>query len=314
MFAAALREEPTNDNKTLLWVTNRSGLFSQFFQLRQMVRYAHRFKRHLVIGNFTSLHFRETTNLCDVFDLPSTIGCDKESLSAEDGNRTLASCLTSFSAKAFRTNNMTKLCFKGYLFGSRGLVSDQKRVHLVEGHPKIRFRERYLQLFDEHVQPRLNALTRGAPYTVVHWRRGDQLTTRCKRHWVGLKDTSSNCRSAAEFIADVRASLGSNRETVLVATNERNESSLSVLRRAEGFKILSELLLQPPRRPLSEIDEFVLEALVMLRAPSLLTSGISTINDLVESARKEQGRTYCLKTVDDQDLNWCTLNRRKTQT
>lgn len=305
-FVQSLREAQTN--KTLLWLTNKSGLFSQFFQLRQMVRYAHRYKRRLVIANFSSSHFSgETNSLCDVFSLPLTISCDKgTSMSAEERNQTLASCLTSFSSRAFRANNATSLCYKGATFGSRGLVSDHKRLQLIAGEPKIRFNKRYLQLYDEHVQPRLPTKH---TYTVAHWRRGDQLTTRCKRSWVGLKDTSVNCRSAGEFIADVRGSLGgNNRETILVATNEHNESSLSVLRRAEGFYILSELLRatsETKSKKLTEIDEFVLETLVMLRAPSLLTSGISTINDLIESARKENRQSYCKK--KDQDLNWCTI-------
>ena len=294
-------------NNTLLWIPNKSGLFSQFFQLRQMVRHAHRYNRRLVVANFTSSHFADALSLCNIFDLPAAITCDKMRLNPER-NRTLSTCHTSFSARVFR-GNASSLCYKGYLFGKKGLVTEHKRLLLITGEPKVRLRPKYALLYSQHVEPRLAALAQQGPYTVVHWRRGDQLWTRCKKHWVGLKDTSANCRNAEDFVAEIRGGLGGNRsEIVFVATNERNESSLAVLRAVRGFYVFSEVLkAQAPQ--LSELDAFVLEALAMLRAPTLLSMGISTINDLVEADRAARGLSYCSKS-DDPDLNWCTLRSR----
>jgi hypothetical protein len=65
-------------------------------------------------------------------------------------------------------------------------------------------------------------------FITLHWRRGDQLTTRCSaksKEFITQKDTSVNCHSVKEFI-DVTKSLFEREKisnaAVFVATNENS--------------------------------------------------------------------------------------------
>lgn len=92
--------------------------------------------------------------------------------------------------------------------------------------------------------------------------------------------------------------------TVLVATNEANKSSLLHLRTTggpTGFLILSDLL---EVFRLSNMDLFILETMFMLKSPSFLSFGVSSINDYVESERSLRGMSHCL-IANDPDRNWC---------
>jgi len=60
-----------------------------------------------------------------------------------------------------------------------------------------------------------------------------------------------------------------------------------------------------------ELEEFLLEALAMLNGPVLLTVGVSTVNDLLESARKAEGRSFCTRAHDEVE-SWCTLVKAST--
>jgi hypothetical protein len=60
-----------------------------------------------------------------------------------------------------------------------------------------------------------------------------------------------------------------------------------------------------------ELEEFLLEALAMLNGPVLLSVGVSTVNDLLESARKAEGRSFCTRAHDEVE-SWCTLVKAST--
>ncbi|KAJ1429652.1 hypothetical protein B484DRAFT_419051 [Ochromonadaceae sp. CCMP2298] len=109
-------------------------------------------------------------------------------------------------------------------------------------------------------------------YTVVHWRRGDQVT-RCSKRL----DTSVNCLPAPHLIAAVRRL--SNDSIVYVATNEQESGQLQLLREA-GFLTFEDVL--------------AVEVSLMLAAPTFLAWGVSEIDDVVESERQRGGRTYCV--------------------
>ena len=300
--------------RTLLWVSRPSGLFSQFLQLREMLGRARQYKRHLLVANFTSTHFRNASmSLCDVFNLTSvqkTVTC----YTGVVRNSSEVPCRNSlFSySKEFRSQNVTNACFSGLLFGSRGKISEQKRLGLMAAPPRLSFASRYMQTFTNHISPRLPVNA-----TVVHWRRGDQLATRCRKGWVGLKDTSVNCANASALVRDVRANEGGNLgEAVLVATNEQDEAVLAELRAARGFTVLGDVLRGwAGARGIDGFDAFVYEALAMLHAPVLITLGISTINDIIESARRDllPRRPYCTRASSERDkesMSWCHLRAK----
>lgn len=315
----------SSEGKQLLWLSNQSGLFSQFLQLRQMVRHAARFNRQLVVANFSSTHFNHSLSLCDVFVLPKSITCNY----TRPDNSTVSSCLTSLSTVGSRVlkSNRSFVCFKGYLWGKKGHIPPNKRLQLMISPPRLSFQQKYQLSYQTRIFPVLpnsNGL-----YTVVHWRRGDQLTSRCREQWVGLKDSSTNCANVSTFISDIRSHPGGDQnQVIIVATNERNKSVLDYLRSASGFHVLDDIVdssavLQGssrvigisvdksssmPRPSGSELDRFVIESIVMLHAPVLVTLGISTINDLIESERQQRGLQYCTRTGSDE--SWCGIRDR----
>ena len=94
-------------------------------------------------------------------------------------------------------------------------------------------------------------------YTVVHWRRGDQLSSRCRQG----KDSSVNCKSAADLVAMVRNH--SHDSLVYVATNEpANSTELEVLRSA-SFKLYSDSQFELPGYEYESLNAFVLEVSVV---------------------------------------------------
>ena len=319
-IAAARLSLVSAEGEEVLWISNPSGVFSQFLQLRQMLRNAERHKLgRVVLSNFTSTHFNTSHSLCDMFDLARSVVCNISAVT----NVTLSTCLKTMiglgskRAKAAKLNS-TSMCFRGQVFGSKGTISKTKRLQLMAWRPKLAFAPRYVSLYRKRLQPLLISRGGGKNYTVVHWRRGDQLSSRCKSSWGGLRDTTVNCAGAREFLADVRSHPGGDRgQRLFLATNERDATVLAELRRAEGVTLLSDLItsiLGPHPGPASsaaaldarELEEFLLEALAMLYGPVLLTIGVSTVNDLLESTRKAEGRSYCTRTHDEVD-SWCAL-------
>eukprot|EP01033_Poteriospumella_lacustris_P015471 gene15471-11065_t len=81
------------------------------------------------------------------------------------------------------------------------------------------------------------------PFIVVHWRRGDQLETRCDDNFDGNRDLSPNCAGIDEFLLHLHHErIRFPPETrFLIATNEGNPDILRVLRRHQ-YIILSDLL------------------------------------------------------------------------
>ena len=130
---------------------------------------------------------------------------------------------------------------------------------------------------------------------VIHWRRGDQLTTRCTSKWGGLKDHSINCRSVDELIYDIKYFVSfypiRNYTNILIATNEKNLTILNKLRNNQ-FIIISDLInsfkICENDKVLSSLDEFIIESQFMLYAKTFISYGISQINDVIEYERKQR--------------------------
>jgi hypothetical protein len=122
----------------------------------------------------------------------------------------------------------------------------------------------------DEFEKKLNASKVGS-FTVVHWRRGDQLSSRCSS---GV-DVTVNCGSAEDLVKRVRSV--SDDKVVYVATNElQNSKEMKSLRRM-GFLTFSDIKLNN----FVEIDPFhgvVLEVALMLRASTFLGWGVSEIS------------------------------------
>lgn len=102
-------------------------------------------------------------------------------------------------------------------------------------------------------------------YTVVHWRRGDQLEARCAKH----KDKSVNCDSATDLIKMVKDTANSD-GVVYIATNEAAGSTEMQILRSAGFKVFADAKMDN----LSVIETLMVEVALMLEATTFLAWGV----------------------------------------
>jgi hypothetical protein len=111
--------------------------------------------------------------------------------------------------------------------------------------PTISFSEKYRFLYSQVISKLKQHTVHhwGDISIIIHWRRGDQLWSRC-----GFTDKSVNCKNVAEFIQEVnhiiklKASTMSNhykeKLVVYISTNERDKFALQQIEYA-GFKTVN---------------------------------------------------------------------------
>ena len=118
----------------------------------------------------------------------------------------------------------------------------------------------------------------------MHWRRGDQLTTRCKIR----QDVSVNCQSANQLIKMIKRYTSNN--ITYIATNENSHSKeLEILRR-NGYKLSSDVSLLS----LQNISLLAIEVSLMLDSDIFLSWGVSEISDVVEHERSMRNKSFCI--------------------
>lgn len=126
-------------------------------------------------------------------------------------------------------------------------------------------------------------------YTVVHWRRGDQLTTRC----VMARDVSVNCGTAQDLIRKV--SQYTSDRIIYIATNEPSSSQEMKALRAAGYKTWDDILVpQELKDTIDTIGIFVIETALMIEADTFVGWGLSEVNDVVEFERMRLNKTFCV--------------------
>lgn len=276
----------TRGNRLYWRPEKHEGLFSKFIQLRIIMAVAQRLgDRTVYITPAASCHFpKATINLCKTFALGPKIVClekheieDYGFLKEYDIKREWENVLMRGYAYPADHNHFK---FPYLLEGSpRSFLSETNRDAVLQAvnlnYPPLRVNDRFEALvYDMKRQlgiieinntavyseldrngtlhSRMRAMTTltNKTYTVVHWRRGDQLATRCLQH----KDSSVNCRSAVQLIAAVRKL--TNDSIVYVATNEEVTSKELESLRREGFKLFSDT---KSRNTYNSLATFVVE-------------------------------------------------------
>ena len=306
----------------LIWIPNREGLFSHFLQLRILKQITTELNyTKLVITSLTTIHFNNTEiNLCNIFNLPDSIECRRD----VHVNNTLCARYSKAIRRAYYLNHypfrhlllqskVSKELSPCYKFSLPFMGGETRRDAFLRAvsfhHPALLFQPEFYTIFHKFRANMFQAMnifntnTSVRNYTVVHWRRGDQLTSRCQQG----KDVSVNCRSARRFVHEVRQY--TNDSLVYVATNEEDLHSvdMSILHEA-GFLTLNESLLGYHR---NSVQAAVVDVLLMLDATTFLSWGVSVINDAVEHERMLQGSTYCV--VCESDVvypTWCWLQEQ----
>lgn len=202
------------------WVTNSAGISSQFLQMKIYVNMAQKYHRTSIVPKFSSTHFKGTVlSICDYIQLPSTMRC-----------QTNTDIIRERDCGSVESNGYLDaplVCYKGPLplMGKRS--SRHAVVAAVEMAPHFELVDRIKRLSLSFLESM--GIFPETHLTVVHWRRGDQLSTRCPQR----KDKSVNCGTVAQLIEAVtNLNLST---TVYVATNEiLSQSSLEQLA-AMGF-------------------------------------------------------------------------------
>ena len=262
-------------HREFIWFGNKAGIFSQFIQLKIMHFLMQKSRRVLTIAPSYSPHYGDTPIiLCDIFVLPDYIRCPTVVKLDPD-----MQCITHSISLDQILSDKNKICYQGPLPRLGAKSPREAIIRGVDIPLPLRFHSNHTATLQRFKEALGVAVTQAAaPYTVVHWRRGDQLSTRCETK----RDTSINCGSAEELVALVRDR--TNHSLVYVATNEMSGSSeLAVLRDA-GFNVSSDVVarLAPSSPPLGVVEAVVVEVELMRDATLFLGWGVTEVNDVVE--------------------------------
>ena len=236
----------------------------------------------LVIAPTTSHHYGGLPiNLCSILDLPmERIECS--------GIPEHLSCTTNITA-VINSNKREDLCYNGSIINDLQKIKrfDTKVVTL-----RLKFTSEYMlasSKFHYALAQLSNISLHPSLMSVVHWRRGDQLNSRCRTKI----DTSVNCGNASALIQAVKKN--SHHTVVYVATNEPQDSAeMKVLRAQPGWYTFSDVVQgssDPSLKDLDSLHILVAEAVLMLRADRFLAWGYSEVNNVVNAERKLMGRS-----------------------
>jgi hypothetical protein len=127
-------------------------------------------------------------------------------------------------------------------------------------------------------------------YSVIHWRRGDQVTSRwrCEGR-LNKRDISVNCDSIQVFLDTIQVTLSGYPSTsghaIYIATNEENATSLSLLR-AHGY-----LTIQDFKHSFQHAVEYaIVDYLMLTRAMYIFGAGMTSLHTLIKALRHTHHR------------------------
>jgi hypothetical protein len=353
-------------NRSLYWIPNNSGVFSHYLQLKVILATPSFQRMNIIIApTLSKSHYGDDyIDMCSIFQLPSHIKCSP----VPHGMQCYDKLPRNWSANMDHPLDLHHyhpphshqhhyhecLCYKGSITFDRSDVTARDIVlRAVDSDVlSLSFSDRSMQLMHRFRSTLLklghsrNRYGNGSNvtvnssrsdddlYTVVHWRRGDQLNTRCKK----MLDISVNCQDAYHLIDRVSKSIVHNpshniSSIIYIATNEPQGSSAMETLRRHGYLTYQDIMmmdmdmdmemmnnkqhLSPINRDyrdeyLSVFDVLVVETLLMIDADVFLAWGISEINDIVEYERRAVNKTHCIDQSIPPDTKlgtWCGLHK-----
>lgn len=309
---AAIYADLDNSKKYLFFDSNSAGLFSQFLQLKAMYKKAKDIGYNLVLTPIKSRHYGNMQiKLCDIFNLPSDISCKP----LPDG----MPCHDRWPGQVY-FDKSNFFCYSGSIsFSNDNRLARRYILDAVDYKLTMAFSDWALKYWKDFRNAfRLILKNRGldedSPYSTVHWRRGDQIKSRCDTNF----DISVNCGDATELVELIRKS--TNDSIVYIATNEKSGLQLSILQEAGylTYDVVTEnnkAVFSGTKAP-NEIQILVVETKMMMHATTFLAWGISEVDDTVEQYRMMRNLTYCTgfkqqAKIGKQD-SWCSRGRHKT--
>lgn len=200
--AVSIKPHPSsNATFALRWRSGGEGFFSILLQLKTLnfIVNSTQIRRKIHMDFLHSLHYengKHRVNLCDYIQMPKNIICK------ENNNTKLNSHAVTDLRHLNRPGDITFHGDPAWWHFSIHKTPVIKSV-IAPYPPFLKFQP-YLENIAHYVTNEILKLSNNEhsrqPYLAIHWRRGDQLTTRCVCD-KGMIDRSVNCGSVEIFIA-----------------------------------------------------------------------------------------------------------------
>jgi len=225
---------------------NIIGITSQIRQIERLWRKADIVNRSITIRNFESYHFSDVSrvDICNLFNFPHTIKCSNDSLIhiVHEHKCLLIQNHTSWSSNPLSYMlpkdvarqpdfDVSKVdCIAGFIHENEGVLPIGVNGDNFRKFDNLSISNYYYKMLP-NVRKVLNITTQ--EFVTLHWRRGDQLESRCPENRnqkrFRTRDVSINCHSVEDFINVTKSLLikeNIKNSSVIVATNEQSQEVL----------------------------------------------------------------------------------------
>ncbi len=213
IYSDEIESNNNDQNRYFYWVSNNNGMYSQYLQAKLILYVAEKLNRTLVLVPFESSHYKGVpVDLCTFCSIPSNIICKPVPKNVK--------CVDEFPANIMKSKAKS-LCYTGQITLDSGKNSRQFVTEAIEEVTDLPFKINPILLTHyNEFKTALGIMDKNTKFTVVHWRRGDQLKARCGQH--GQVNLSINCFDADYMIKFIKKY--TNDSIVFIATNEPTDS------------------------------------------------------------------------------------------
>lgn len=282
----------TEIKRYFYYITSDEGLCSHIQQLEHVWRAAIVTNRIVYAVSHHSKHYPDVplVTLCDLINMPPSIKCIvAENTTILRNHKCIYTGimhpparykwekLVNITTAQFDFNRVE--CVAGPINSQVGLYDRTIPIHADFLRMPV-LNQKFYELL-----PRIRRALgmRSQDYITVHWRRGDQLSIRCKR-----LDNSSNCDDVGTFVRTLDYEIKkyvpetAQSQTTYIATNERNVKTLDYLTQNK-FKLYSDLAntLKKLASRSTSLDAFMIELALMCDSKYFFSMGVSSVNRFI---------------------------------
>ena len=298
------------NEKPIVYLSTPEGIMANFRQVENLWKVAIAAGRSIKVAsrNMSDHYDNSLLNFCALFTVPASVSCTRKKI--KEIGRSLPSCTIINSKKINVWYNQPSLyglprrsvpstnidfsivdCLAGYIHSET--ISAKRSPKYFPQHELNKNYTRHLPtLFQILTNNQQNSTTT----VVYHWRRGDQLSSRCNstRKKQSL-DVSVNCKGVKAFVSAANVAVGpirtkSENRTIIryVATNENNRTALDQLRQ-QGFLLFEDIEEKVKQfLEVSRLNRFLVEVLLMCHADHFFHFGFSEVHYFLRHCRTER--------------------------
>jgi hypothetical protein len=298
------------NEKPIVYLSTPEGIMANFRQVENLWKIATAAGRSIKVAsrNMSDHYDNCLLNFCEIFTVPVSVSCTHKKI--KEIGRSLPSCTIINSKKINILYNQPSLyglprrsvpisnidfsvvdCLAGYVH--------PKTITAIRS-PKYFPQHELNKNFTRHLSTLMRILTndqQNSSTTVVyHWRRGDQLSSRCNatRKKQSL-DVSVNCKGVKAFVNAANLAAGpiwtkTDNRTIIryVATNENNRTALDHLRQ-QGFLLFEDIEERVAQfLKVNRLNRFLVEVLLMCHADHFFRWGFSEVHYFLRHCRTER--------------------------